>query len=452
MRKFVLLLIDIALLYASLAITIYFRYGELSPSLWQRHLLPFSIVFLIWIILFFINGLYDFRKVGENLYGKLVQNLIIGGLLAIAVFYLFQGQITTLRPQTVLVILLVIFAILFILWRKLFFALISSARLGSNLAIIGISPESLMLAQEIITNPQLSYQLKLIVNPDHSPIPEKFQVVKITSDIADIKKQLIENKINTVVTLMNPKYSPEVARYLFESIDLKIQFYNLTDFFEKITGRIPLSTLERNWFLQNITQKNNQWYAFIKRLIDIVFSIIFGIIGLVLTPIIVLLIRFDSPGKIIYKQDRVGKNNKVFKVYKFRTMVQNAESNGAVWAQANDSRVTKIGKFLRKTRMDEIPQFINILIGNMSFVGPRPERPEFVEQLKNEIPYYNERHLIKPGLTGWAQINFPYGASVEDAKQKLQYDLYYIKNQSVATDISIIFKTLNTIFNLTLGR
>ena len=133
-------------------------------------------------------------------------------------------------------------------------------------------------------------------------------------------------------------------------------------------------------------------------------------------------------------------------------MQENAEQNGAVWASVNDPRITKIGILLRKTRLDEIPQFLNILIGNMSFVGPRPERPEFVEQLKQEIPFYNERHLIKPGLTGWAQINYPYGASVADAKEKLQYDLFYIKNQSVALDISIILKTINAMFNIALGR
>jgi lipopolysaccharide/colanic/teichoic acid biosynthesis glycosyltransferase len=165
-----------------------------------------------------------------------------------------------------------------------------------------------------------------------------------------------------------------------------------------------------------------------------------------------LAIKLESKGKVIYKQQRVGLNNKVFNVYKFRTMQENAEQNGAVWASVNDPRITKIGILLRKTRLDEIPQFLNILIGNMSFVGPRPERPEFVEQLKQEIPFYNERHLIKPGLTGWAQINYPYGASVADAKEKLQYDLFYIKNQSVALDISIILKTINAMFNIALGR
>ena len=205
--------------------------------------------------------------------------------------------------------------------------------------------------------------------------------------------------------------------------------------------------------MDNLSQKNNAWDLVIKRVVDILFAAILGLVGLILLPILAIIIKLDSKGPLIYKQKRVGLTGKVFKVYKLRTMRQDAEKDGqAVWAKKGDARVTKVGKFIRKTRLDEIPQFWNILMGNMSFVGPRPERPEFVDQLKEEILFYNERHLVKPGLTGWAQINYPYGASVEDAREKLSYDLFYIKNQSLAMDISIILKTINTIFNISLGR
>lgn len=455
MRKFTLLVGDILLLYLSLALTIWIRYGKLSQELWFRHLWPFSVVFLVWVIVFFINGLYEINKVrnGFKFYGQLVQNLILNALLAAAFFYLILGHFTTLRPQTVLIILLLIFTALFLIWRKLFYKLISSEKLGNNLAIVGVSDESLVLAQEIITNPQLGYKLKLILNPDSSPIPEKFQIVSSSKDIADLKNQLIKYKINTVVAVSNPRYSPEVARYLFESIELKIQYFNLTDFYEKITGKIPISSLERNWFLENISQKNKQWLLVTKRFVDLFFAVFFGLISLVIIiPFLSLAIKLESQGPLIYKQKRVGLNGKIFTVYKFRSMAQDAEKNGAQWSQAGDQRITRVGRFIRKTRLDEIPQFFNIIKGNMSFVGPRPERPEFVEQLKKEIPFYNERHLIKPGLSGWAQINYPYGASVEDAKEKLKYDLFYIKNQSLALDISIILKTINTVFNKSLGR
>lgn len=455
MKKIILLFGDIILLYASLAITIYLRYRHLSNELWIRHLMPFSIIFAVWLIVFFINGLYEINKVrqGFKFYGILVQNIFINGLLAILFFYLILGHFTTLKPQTVLIILLVIFTLLFIAWRKLFYKLISSEKLGTNLAIIGISEESLSLAQEIITKPQLGYKLKLIINPDASPIPEKFQIINSSRDISDLKNQLTKYQISTVVSVTNASYSPEVARYLFENINLKIQYFNLTDFYEKITGKVPVISLERHWFLQNITQKNKSWFNTTKRVIDIVFSSFFGLISLIfIMPWLSIIIKLDSKGPLIYKQKRVGLNGKVFTVIKLRSMGQDAEKNGAQWAKENDARITKVGRFIRKSRLDEIPQFINILKGEMSFVGPRPERPEFVNQLKETIPFYNERHLVKPGLTGWAQINFPYGASVEDAKEKLQYDLFYIKNQSIALDISIILKTVNTVFNKSLGR
>lgn len=454
MKKLILLLGDILILYAALSLTLLIRFGQLSAEVWQIHIIPFSIVFSIWLIVFFINGLYEIGKVKNdfNFYGDLIKNLAINGLLAILFFYLILGRYSNLRPQTILLILLIIFTALFLLWRKLFFKVISSSTLGNNLAVIGVSPESLLLIEEVATKPQLGYKIKLLLNPDYSEVPQKYQICPISRDIANLKEQFIKYKINSVVTVNNPKYSPEIARYLFESMDLKIKYFNLTDFYEKITGKIPITSLERIWFIDNISQKNNSWFLIVKRFLDIIFSISFGLIALILTPFIALLIKLDSHGPLIYKQKRVGLGGKIFSVYKFRSMVQDAEKDGAQWAQKSDSRVTRIGRFMRKSRLDEIPQFINIFKGEMSFVGPRPERPEFVEELTQAIPFYNERHLVKPGLSGWAQINFPYGASVEDAKTKLSYDLFYIKNQSIALDISIILKTINTVFNVTLGR
>lgn len=454
-KKITLLGTDIILLYFSLVITLFIRYGYFDQELFSTHFWPFSIVFAIWLIIFFINGLYEIRKVRNDykFYGQLINNLAINTLLAFSFFYLILGRFSSLRPQKVLIILVLIFAILWIIWRRIFFSMISSNRLSQNLAIIGINNESLMLAEEIITKPYLGYKLKLFINPDSSIIPEKFQIIPTSKDLANLKNDLNKHKIQSVVVLNNPKYSPEVARYLFESIDLKITYFNLTDFYEKITGKIPVTALERSWFFENLSQKNNDWFQIVKRVYDIFFATFFGLISLIFLPFLSLAIKLESKGPLILKQKRIGLGGKEFTAYKFRSMIDNAEKEtGAQWAKEKDKRITRIGRIIRKTRIDEIPQFWNIIKGDMSFVGPRPERPEFVEILKQEIPFYNERHLIKPGLTGWAQINFPYGASIEDAKEKLQYDLFYIKNQSIALDISTILKTLNTIFNRSLGR
>ncbi len=454
MKKIILVLGDIILLYLSLVITLNLRYGEFNKEILKEHFWPFSIVFTIWLVVFFINGLYEIRKVKNDykFFGQLINNLIINTLLAFSFFYLILGRFSSLKPQTVLIILIFVFACLWILWRKLFFYIISSAKLSNNLVIIGISPESLLLAEEIITKPQMGYSLKLFFNPDFSTIPEKFQIIPTKKDLVDLKNELIKHKIDTIVLVNNPKYSPDVAKHLFESMDLNVSYFNLTDFYEKITGKILINSLERNWFFENLSKKNNQLFLVIKRFYDIFFASLFGLMSLLFLPLLALAIKLESKGQLIYKQKRVGLNGKEFYALKFRSMRQDAEKDGAQWAKEKDDRVTKIGKFIRKSRIDEIPQFWNIIKGEMSFVGPRPERPEFVEELKKEIPFFNERHLVKPGLTGWAQINFPYGASVADAKEKLQYDLFYIKNQSIALDISIILKTINTILNRSLGR
>ncbi len=454
MKRVLLLLGDTILLYISLACALFLRNKQLNIEIWDAHFWQFSFIFIFWLIIFFINGLYEINKAKNNFkfYGKLIQNLLVNGAFAVLFFYLISEQYSNIKPQTILLILLFLFSILFIIWRHLFYKLISSSKWRDNLAIIGVNTESFLLAEEIINKPQLGYKLKLIINPDYSFIPEKFHIAKISKDIINMKKDFIEQKINTVVTVDNPKYSPEISRYLFESINLKIKYFNLTDFYEKITGKVPVTVLKKNWFLENLTSKNNPWYIITKRIIDILFSIILSLISLIFLPIIFLAIKLESKGPLIYKQKRMGINGKIYTIYKLRSMIQNAEKGKAIWAKKNDTRITKVGKFIRNTRIDEIPQLWNILKGDMSFVGPRPERPKLIKKLKNEIPFYNERHLVKSGLTGWAQINFPYGSSIEDSKEKLQYDLFYIKNQSLALDISIILKTINIVFNKKLSR
>lgn len=228
----------------------------------------------------------------------------------------------------------------------------------------------------------------------------------------------------------------------FEALPLKISIVEFFDFYESITGKIPVSLIGEIWFLENLAELRKNIYDAIKRGVDMLVGFFFGIIFVLLFPFVALLIKIDTTGPIFYRQKRSGEGGTIFEIIKFRSMVANAEINGAQWADEDDPRVTRIGAFLRKTRLDELPQILAVLRGDMSFVGPRPERPEFVEVLKEKIPFYAMRHLVKPGLTGWAQINFPYGASVEDAMEKLQYDLFYIKNRSFVLDTGILFKTV----------
>jgi sugar transferase (PEP-CTERM system associated) len=225
-----------------------------------------------------------------------------------------------------------------------------------------------------------------------------------------------------------------------------VSFDHLASVYEELTGKIAVENLRPSWLIFSEGFRKSALLTSQKRLLDIV-AAGFGLI--LAAPIMVAVaaaVRLTSNGPILYRQQRVGRHGRVFTVNKFRSMFQNAEAtSGAVWAQPGDSRVTPVGRFLRKARLDELPQLWNVLKGDMSLVGPRPERPEFVKQLAQQIPFYEQRHVIRPGLTGWAQVRYAYGASVEDALEKLQYDLFYIKNLSLALDLFIIFSTIKTV-------
>lgn len=216
-------------------------------------------------------------------------------------------------------------------------------------------------------------------------------------------------------------------------------------FYESISGKILVEKVNPAWLIFSEGFERGQVTYYIKRLLDISLAVFGLVVSLPVTLITALLVKMESPGPIFYRQERVGERGKGFSIVKFRSMRQDAEKNGAVWAVQNDSRVTRVGGFIRKVRIDEIPQMWNVLKGQMSFVGPRPERPIFVKQLVDKLPYYSLRHSAKPGITGWAQVCYPYGASEEDALRKLEYDLYYIKHQSIYIDLLIIFRTVKTV-------
>ena len=222
----------------------------------------------------------------------------------------------------------------------------------------------------------------------------------------------------------------------------------LAEYYELNWYMVPLNHIGDDWFLRThgFSMLGHPISKRLKRITDIVLSILVFTMSLPALLLCCILIKMTSKGPILFKQSRVGLQGNIFNIYKLRTMIQNAEPNGAQWAQNNDPRITKVGNFLRKSRLDEIPQCLNVLRGEMSFVGPRPERPEFTKELSKKIPYYELRHMVKPGITGWAQVIFPYGASVNDAMRKLQYELYYIKNQSLLLDFNIMLRTLITIF------
>jgi exopolysaccharide biosynthesis polyprenyl glycosylphosphotransferase len=225
-----------------------------------------------------------------------------------------------------------------------------------------------------------------------------------------------------------------------------VAFDHLASVYEEYTGKIAVENLRPSWFIFSDGFRKSAALVMVKRLVDVIAGGIGVVLSLPVMLLVALLIKLTSRGAVLYHQARVGQHGRIFTVHKFRSMVSDAEATtGAVWAQENDSRVTPIGGFLRRSRLDELPQLWNVLRGDMSLVGPRPERPEFVRNLTEKIPFYGQRHVVRPGLTGWAQIRYTYGASVEDAMEKLQYDLFYIKNLSLALDLFILVSTVKTV-------
>lgn len=273
-----------------------------------------------------------------------------------------------------------------------------------------------------------------------------YKYIDFNGNDKEFSKFVKENDISLIILCKEKLESNEIREFL----DMKLSGVEVKSYFDYMIeneGKIEVEFITEEWLLQAYGFKilRSQIQNNIKRLFDIIMAIIIGVIALPVMAIAAIIVHFESPGPIIYSQDRVGENGKEFKVHKFRSMRNDAEKDGAKWAQVNDPRVTKFGNFMRKTRIDELPQLINVLRGEMSFIGPRPERMIFIKELEKEIPYYNLRHMVKPGLTGWAQVMYPYGASVEDARRKLEYDLYYIKDHSLYLDMMIMFMTFKTV-------
>lgn len=441
---------DLLALYLGLYLTLLLRRWQIpGAAVWQENFMPFSILFAIWIIIFYINGLYDISasKNDVEFYNKILRNLLINFGISAAYFYLLTDRLFDIKPRAVFFIFMGFSLVLLPLWRYWFNSFLQRPSFLKNVLLIGMKDEAKELIAEIIKKPQLGYRIAAIIHDgyqDEKKIPE----VAIFDSTVNLKKLLREQNISTVVTSFDPHHHPELVQNLYESLALKLQFFDLPTFYEKLTGKVPVTTIGHIWFLENLTESEKTLYEITKRIMDLTLAGLSFLLSLPLIPLVAVLIKIDSPGPVFFRQIRIGRLGKPFQAIKFRSMIVGAEKNGeAQWAKINDPRVTRVGRLLRKTRIDEVPQLLNILLGDMSFVGPRPERPEFVRELQTLIPFYNERHLVKPGLTGWAQINFQYGASTGDALKKLQYDLFYIKNRSLPLDLGVMLKTINIILS-----
>ena len=451
LKQIILFALDLVLIFSALPITLIIAFGDnFNLEIFRAHFFPFLFIYAFLAAVFYINGLYEMRSFtpGSSALAKLL--IAHGSALVFGIIIFYFSTNPEITPKTNLLLNMVISFFLVSAWR-LFFQRFVSQHLKIKVAIAGMNDHAKELAGIINKKPYVGYSLIAAIRTDESQYQDSSdsagKSIKIFNIDKDLSANLKSERIETVITSENLHLNPLIAQAFYECIPYKIRFLDLAQSYEILTGRIPISYITQAWFLDNINEYQKRLYTNLKRITDLVTSSLIFIFSLPLWVLIALAIKFDSKGPVFYLQERVGANKKLFKLIKFRSMIENAETNLPVWAEVNDPRVTSVGKFLRRTHLDELPQMINIIKGDISLVGPRPERIEFVRALEGEIPHYNVRHIIKPGFTGWAQVNFRYARTPMDTYEKFQYDLYYLKNRSIILDIAIILKTVKLLFS-----
>ncbi len=341
-------------------------------------------------------------------------------------------------------------AIFLLLWRVAFDFYLARIAPRENVLIVGTGAHARMLADEIVLRERLGFRLTGFVGPADEETSEVRRFGKTLGHYGDMPRLIREHAVRRVVVAISERRGAYPVK---EMLDARVGGCRVTEwqkYFERLSGRIPVDDLAPSFFIFNDGFRKSAIVLFGRRAFSALFAGIALLVALPVLVIVAMAIKLDSPGKVLYSQERVGQNGRTFRIYKFRSMRQDAERDGAPrWAAANDPRITRVGRILRQLRIDELPQLFNVIRGDLNLVGPRPERPEFVGELQTMIPYYSLRHTVKPGLTGWAQVMFTYCGTIEESKEKLQYDLFYIKNMSLKLDLLILFRTMKIVI---LGR
>lgn len=427
-----------------LSTKIRFSLNRLGADTYDPFFLKTAVLSATYIFSFYYFDLYtpDMYRPGRNMILKLMQACLAAMVVLFSIFYIFPGLKAW---RGILIINTLVLPAVILAWRASFSTLKFLKLPGKRVLIIGSGDLAKKIGGEIFKS---DHGLKLVGFIDDDPTKLGVSIVNpgVIGGYGDIGRLASNEQIDMIIVALPDRRAKLPMSAL---LDCKMNGVTIEEgetFNERMTGKIPLDHLKPSWMVFSDGFKSLSSKKIVKRTIDLALSIICLLVSSPCFLITAILIKLDSRGPVIFKQTRVGEHGKEFNVYKFRSMRQDAEaSTGPVWAGKSDDRVTRVGNIIRKIRVDELPQLINVFKGDMSFVGPRPERPFFVAKLKEVIPYYEIRSTVKPGITGWAQIKYPYGATFQDALEKLQYDIYYIKNMSPLLDIMIFFWTIKVV-------
>jgi len=437
-RKLIFLTGDLVIITLSYYLSFYFRFGRFENILESNRLSNLIFIAVLIILSFYIFEQYNIQKkhiFSEQSIMFLIALVSIALIMSVCFYF-----VPFIVGRGIFFFTITLVAVLSFIWRAAFPLLFGVIIPPKKVLLLGGGRETEFLNNASIQNS--GYNIVGWVD-DIDKETNKKNSLKFLGRTSEIERIIDEYKINETVVLKE-SILPRISGKLINMRMKGVKIHTFLDFYESINHKLPVTYIKDKWMIysQGFEKVENEIYKKIKRGIDIILSTLFIIISIPITIIIIIMIKLTSKGSVFHIQERLGKDEKPFQMIKFRTMIVDAEKDKPQWAEEDDRRITKIGKILRKTRVDELPQLINILKGEMSFIGPRPEREYFVRELKKKIPYYSLRFVVKPGLTGWAQVNYRYGSSIEDAIEKLTYDLYYIKNMSLFLDLRIILKTI----------
>lgn len=443
-----LIIAEAVLVYGALVCAVYIRFGLIDGAdelLQNNGFLKAALAAFFCLAAFYLFDLYDFLVMHDRreLVLRLIQALGLAWIVLAFSFYMFPAL---KLGRGVSLIALPIALTLMVGWRVSIHWLLGHPDFGERILIVGSGNLAVEVAREVLDRPDAGYRIVGFVGTDADLIGKSLINPRVIGTTEELDKIVKREHIDRIVVAMGERRGQLPTNKLLQlSLAGQVNIEEGASFYERITGRVSLNMVRPSWLIFSGRGRSTKIAEVARNVVHWLVALIGAILSLPIVLVTAVLIKLESKGPVFYRQERVGKNGRTFVLAKFRSMRVDAEASGPVWASKKDDRTTRVGRIIRKVRVDEIPQFWNILKGEMSFVGPRPERPHFVAQLAEEIPFYEQRHLIAPGLTGWAQIKYPYGASIEDARQKLQYDLFYIKNHGLFLDAIIMFETIKII-------
>ncbi|HZM97903.1 MAG TPA: TIGR03013 family XrtA/PEP-CTERM system glycosyltransferase [Pyrinomonadaceae bacterium] len=447
-RTLLLILAEAFLVYGAIVFAVYLRVGVADAPLElieKQGYMKAGVAAFFCLAAFYLFDLYDFLVMHDRreLVLRLVQALGLAWIVLAISFYTFPGLNL---GRGISLIALPLALTLMVTWRVSIHWVLGHPGFGERILIVGSGNLAVELAREVLNRPDAGYRIVGFVGTDAELLGKSLinpRVIGMTEQLDEIVKR---DGIDRIVVAMGERRGQFPTNKLLQlSLAGQVNIEEGASFYERLTGRVSLNMIRPSWLIFTGRGRQAKLAEVSRAFVHWMVAFLGAILSLPIVLVTAIFIKLESRGPVFYKQERVGKNGRIFTLMKFRSMRVDAEQDGPVWASKGDARTTRVGRVIRKVRIDEIPQFWNILKGEMSFVGPRPERPHFVAQLAEEIPFYQQRHLIAPGLTGWAQIKYPYGSSIEDARQKLQYDLFYIKNHSLFLDALVLFETVKII-------